>query len=342
MPRIKTYYKIGSDPEFLFAFQSGEHASERDYYPQQIYDDNDIPDDGVLGQDGDYGELRPEPAKTAVRATVNIGESIIQLKGIQSARGYNLYAHTGGGVECNATLGGHIHMSWLTAVGDENDYSHFGKFMHQVMRVSEEQLERFRNQGSNVGRSYTFMRFLALLDFYVGVPLSKAINGNRGPWASFGAIADYDFKHYGNSPKGKVICGIEYRTPPSFLKHPHLYFRVMRTVTKLLTYLSENSMRETFTLINPMREEITGRQVLGRILFNRSYSHASETHASYRTPEADDYKLIKLLPEEIDFMTSLENYDIGLHIEVDAWINYLEQYRDAQETEITEERGSVE
>ena len=241
-------------------------------------------------------------------------------------------------------------MSWLLRNDDRND--NLRSFMRQVMRVSEEQLNRLAQRNVWYGRSYTFMRFLCLLDFFVGVPLSKAINGNRGRWASYGAASDYDLKWYGThnitkdgNLERRLVYGVEYRTPPSFLKNPELYFVVMRTVTKLLNYLSENSTRDTFELINPMTENITGRRVLQRVM-SSSYNTPSETYSRYRTPEAGDYQLIKLLPKEVEFMMNLENYDIGLQMDVDTWIQFLEELKQKEERtkevdKVTVERGAV-
>ena len=308
---LQELYMLGTDPEFLYVTERGSVVAADDVY-------YDAADQGteIWGVDTDcgWGELHPKAAKDAEEAVANIRQLITAMKRRKPYRDYDYI--TGGGETHNDSLGGHIHISF----------------------------KREGNALSNI-RKHT-EKLVQILDLFVGIPLREARGGKRDDFGEYGFLGDYhDEQRY---PVNAI--GIEYRTPPSFLKTPQLYRAVMETVecivknyNKMSKYFAEKVKNFNFNHYkreeddygdcppyphnlcrsNPNGERCRVDCEICQVKYDKVLAlMMSKSTKTTSPPSFKDYKEIGLSRGSAIIMANLSTTDIGGKIDIDKWRKY--------------------
>ena len=197
---------------------------------------------------GHIGELRPRPARNAYEAVRNLKRLILEVK--QTVEQY--------------VADNRVEEVKLFAGGGSEQAESLGGHIHIGWESS--------TPNNGVVRA----TILPILNFFVGTPLKEALGGTR---ASQGYGGDNDF-HRPN-------YGIEYRTPPSFIRHPLLVFAVFDTVKSSMEFIARTNEIVTFNDV----------------------------------PTYADYKMLGASGDAAYIMTNLKTLRIGGMINFDVWEN---------------------
>lgn len=205
---------LGSDPEFLLFSKDKEAPDEEGKKKFQRFPTERLVENShraAIGADhcGRVGEFRPRPANSPKEAVEHLRTLILrlgkQIKECHYSERYEIFAVVGGArdFEDAESIGGHIHVGWP----DQN-------------KIPTETALR--------------QTAINLLDYFVGRPLKAAIGGERAgsQHGSYGRDGDFRMQDR---------YGFEYRTPPSFIKHPLIVLAVFDTVESIFKYIVSNT-----------------------------------------------------------------------------------------------------
>ena len=307
-------YKYGTDPEFVVSdrgqsrdaaemFGGGDPCECCDIYPCDDCDESrdtcgcnpsdcmeyvcencdrrgDNGDDGYrrqIGSDGHLGEFRPGPAVSPKEAVLQLQQLIKGLRNheVYGSRGYEFIV--GGGREIGDAMGSHIHISWVVPAGEDPINHVFGS----RTRLND---------------------YLYYMDRFVGLPLSLARGGARRESSCYGGMSAYDLKTYRRFDKA-TIFGVEYRTPPSFIKYPELYEAVMDTTQKVTMFFSEAK-----------------RHLLDKLISKHTtICRARGQNPNATIPNYQIYSELGLKVMSASIMSKLATIDIGGPIDIKRW-----------------------
>ena len=293
--------KLGADPELVVAAveDKTDYSGNKFTEVTKLHGDEDLSryrterdKELKIEDDLHWVELRPEPSVTPTEATLKVKDAMLALRNLirrakRNRHGINkkYKVYTGGGEVVKDTLGGHIHISW-----EDVPWNEIWCEGHRSGSSEQATYNKYNKMLKPLGR---------LLDWFISIPLQKAVGGKRyiNNCNSEDCSTNYAnryarlsaFRGTFYNENNRVVRGVEYRSPPSALKSPDLYYAVM---------------------------EIAWRIV------NLCYEKQNVTFRLKGSPKFEDYIKLGVSRKSAEVMSKLRRHQIGGPVKFGLWAKW--------------------